>query len=145
MTTHYYECTIKYDKMQDDGSLKKKSEKFLVEALSFAEAETRLTALMRPFTSGDSDITAIRRLTIAQVFGSDNPKADRWYKGKLAFITLDERSGAEKRNIIHVLVHASDFDDARNAIQNGMKESMADWEKTTLAATSVVDAFLYDR
>lgn len=141
MTNMYYECTVKYEQVQETGLIKKVSEKYLVEALSFTEAEKRIIDEMQQYANGEFDITAIRRLSLAEILESKDAAADRWYKAKIAFITLDEKSGKEKRTSVEVLVQASDFDDARNAINEAMKGTLGEWEKAVLSETSYVDVF----
>lgn len=141
MNPMYFECTIKYDKIQENGIIKKISEHYLVRALSFADAETRFVKEMTPYISGDYEVTAIRRLAVAEVFESSDATANRWYKAKLAYITLDEITGKEKRSPALVYVCATDFDDARNTIQKGMEGTLGDWEKAVISETPVIDLF----
>ena len=139
----YYECTIKYDKTQESGLLKKVSEKYLVFALNFSDAETRFAEYMTPFVSGEFDVTAIRRLPVAEIFESDQAAADRWFRAKLAYITFDERTGKEKRTMQEFMVHAVDFDDARDTIEKCMRGTLGDWVNVQLSETQIVD--LIDR
>lgn len=141
MNNFFFECTVKFDKVQETGLIKKVSEKYIVEALSFTEAEMRISNEMRQYISGDFDVTAIRRLQVADIFESQAADADRWYKAKLAFFTLDERTLKEKRTVCVVLVHAKNFDDARYAIQEGMKGTLGDWENAVLSETPVIDLY----
>lgn len=142
MNNGFYECTVKFDKVQENGLIKKASEKYIVEAFSFSEAEKRIIQEIAQYVQGELDVTAIRRLQVADIFETDAyADPDRWYKAKLTFITLDERTGKEKRTPCIVLVHATDFDDARNAIQEGMKGTLGDWEKAVLSEMPVMDLF----
>lgn len=134
-----FEVSIKYDQVQETGLIKKVTEKYLVEATSFTGAEAKSVEYIGQYVNGEYDITAIRRQPIAEIFQSKKEQADRWYKAKIAFITLDERSGEEKRISRVVMVQATDFDDARNAIQEGMDGTLGDWEKAQLSETRIVD------
>ena len=140
----YYEVSIKFDKVQETGVIKKVTEKYLIEALSFTEAEKRATEFIAAYVSGKIDITAIRRLQIAEIFESKDEQADRWYRSKIAFIGIDEKTGVEKRSQQVVMVKAKDFDDARNAIQEGMKGTFGDWEKAQLSETKIMDLVRYE-
>lgn len=144
MNNMYYECTVKYDRVQENGLNKTVSEKYLVDAISFSEAEKRIIEEMTPHANSNLDVTAIRRQQITYLFESKNAQADRWYKAKLAFITIDEKTQKEKRTPATVMVRATDFDDARNAIEEGMRGSMADWEKAVLSETPIMDVFKYE-
>lgn len=138
MDNCYYECTVKYDQVQETGLIKKVCEKYIVEAMSFSEAEECILEEMQQYVRGEMDVTAIRRLQIAEIFES-HEAADRWYKARITFLTLDDRTGKEKRTPCVFLVHAKDFDDARNAIQEGMQGTLGDWENAFLSETPVID------
>lgn len=139
MNTNYYEVSVKYDQTQENGLVKKVTEKYLTEAFSFTEAEAKMIDYIQEYAVGESDITAIRRQQFYDIFRSQKQEADRWYKATLAFVTIDEKSGKEKRTPMAVMVLATDFDDARNTIQEGMKGTVADWEKANIGETSIVD------
>lgn len=138
MNTNYYEVSVKYDQTQENGLVKKVTEKYLTEAVSFTEAEAKMVEYITQYAVGEFDITAIRRQQFYDIFRSQKQEADRWYKATLAFVTIDEKSGKEKRSPMAVMVLASDFDDARNTIQEGMKGSLGDWEKANIGETRIV-------
>lgn len=139
MNTNYYEVSVKYDQTQENGLVKKVTEKYLTEAVSFTEAEAKMIDYIKEYAVGEFDITAIRRQQFYDIFRSQKQEADRWYKATLAFVTIDEKSCKEKRTPMAVMVLATDFDDARNTIQEGMKGTVADWEKANIGETSIVD------
>lgn len=135
----WYETSVTYDKMMDNGSVKKVTEKYLVDSLSFAEAEARTTEERKPFISGDFDVRAAKRTKTAEIFG-DN-EADRFYLAKVAFITIDEKTAAEKRTVSQILVGAKNFDEALQIFKDGMKDTMADWELVSLAETQIMQVY----
>lgn len=143
MKNFYFECSIRYDKTMETGLIKKVTEKYLVEALSFAEAEARFAEYMASYISGEYDICAIRRLNIAEVFMSKDSDACRWFRAKLAYIIPDERTGREKKIPSIVYVLAKDFDDARNVIQESMRDTLGDWEKAVLQETPIIKLIQY--
>ena len=140
----YYEVSIKFDKTQEDGLIKNVTEKYLVEAVSFTEAETRASDYIKDYVSGEYDICAIKRLKVTQLFYSSDSRADRWYSAKLSFITLDEKRGTEKKISQLVMVLAVDFDDARSSIQKGMEGTLGDWEQAQLKETNILDVVKYE-
>ena len=137
MATYYY-VVIKYDKMQENGLVKRVNEPYLVDALSFAEAESRFIEEITPFISGEFTVTVAKRTKIAEIF---NLGAERYYLAKVAFITIDERTAAEKRAISQMLVGASDFKEAYDNFLDGMKGTMADFELVSLAETPIMDVY----
>lgn len=135
----YFECKLRYDKIQENGAVKKVTEAYLVDALSFTEAEARIIKEMTPYISGDSVVTAIRKTKIAEIFVNEDD--ERWYIVKTAFISLDEKSGKEKKTISQILVGASNPDEAMERHRQGMKGTMADYEIAGINETAYMDVF----
>ena len=106
--SQWFETKVKYDKtMLDTGAIKSVTEPYLVDALSFTEAEARITKEMEPFVSGELTVTAVRKVRFEDVLYHEG--GDRWYKVKINMITIDEKTGAEKRSASFSLVQASEF------------------------------------
>ena len=143
MEQNWFECSIRYEKTMENGMLKKVTEKYLVDALSFTEAEARIIEEITPFISGEFTVSDIKRANYSELFPCDEEAADRWFKCKLAFITLDEKTGVEKKTPTQVLVQAADLRDAVKKLDEGMKGTMADYEIAAVAETPVVDVYPY--
>ena len=141
MTHNWFECSIRYEKVMENGMNKKVTEKHLVDALSFTEAEARIIEEMTPFISGEFTVADIKRANYSELFHCDEESADRWFKCKLFFITLDEKSGAEKKTSTQVLVQASDLRDAVKKLDEGMKGTMADYQIASVAETAIMDVY----
>lgn len=136
---NWFECKVRYDKTQENGSIKKVNEPYLVDALSFTEAESRITEEQRPFISGEFTVSAIKPTKIAEIFFDD--VSDRWYLVKVAFITIDEKTAAEKRSVSQILVQAAGFKHALERFEEGMKVTMADYEVVQLSETPLMDVY----
>ena len=139
----WFECKIRYEKTMDNGMNKKVTEPYLVDALSFTEAEARIIEEMTPFISGEFTVSDIKRANYSELFPSEEEAADRWFKCKLIFITLDEKSGAEKKTSTQVLVQAADLRDAVKKLDEGMKGTMADYQIASVAETAIMDVYPY--
>ena len=139
----WFECKIRYEKTLENGMVKKVTEPYLVDALSFTEAEARIIEEMKPFISGEFTVSDIKRANYSELFFSDEEAADRWFKSKLLFITLDEKSGNEKKVASNVLIQASDLRDAVKKLDEGMKGSMADYIISSMAETAIMDVYKY--
>ena len=139
----YFECKIKYNKVLEDGKEKLVTEKYLVSAMSFTEAEANFIKEITPYISGEFFIDDISRADYSELFLSEDESADKYYDAKLAFITLDEKSGKEKKTNVNMLVRASDMRDAMNKLDEGMKGSMCDYQSVKLQENSLVDVFIY--
>lgn len=135
----YIETAARYEKMTEDGKVKKVTERFLVDALSCTEAEARTIEELAPYVSGDLEVTANKKVNIAEVMA--DKECGRFWLCKVAFITIDERSGAEKRTISQILVGAPDFTNAVENFNEGMKGTMADFEIVSLAETPIKEFY----
>lgn len=136
---NWFECKVRYDKMMENGVVKKVNEPYLVDALSFTEAEARIIEEQTPFISGDFSVSAVKRTKIAEIFWDDS--ADKWYLVKVAFITIDEKTAAEKKTTSLILVAANDFKGALDNFMEGMKSTMADFEIVSIAETPLMDVY----
>ena len=139
----WFECKIRYEKMMENGMNKKVTEPYLVDALSFTEAEKRIIEEITPYITGEFTVSDIKRANYSELFFSDDESSDRWFRCKLIFITLDEKSGAEKRTATNVLVQAEDLRDAVKKLDEGMKGTMADYQIGAVAETPIMDVFRY--
>ena len=137
-----YECGIRYERTMPNGMSKKVTELYLVDACSFAEAEGRITKEMEPYISGDFDVVTIKRTNYSEIVDSLST-ADKWFKAKLVFITVDEKSGKEKKASTHFIVSASDINNAHICVVEHMKGSVMDFEIATLDETKIMDIFRY--
>lgn len=138
-TAKWFECSVNYDKTQENGLDKKTTEKIVLDALSFSEAESCAFEEMKPFTSGELEVTAIQIATYKEVFFSDDSMADRWYKVKVAFVTLDEKTAKEKRQKVTYLVQASSSENAISNTNELFKSSMMDYEIVDVNETKILD------
>ncbi|MCM1482943.1 MAG: DUF4494 domain-containing protein [Muribaculaceae bacterium] len=136
---NWFECKVRYDKMMENGLVKKVNEPYLVDALSFTEAEARIIEEQTPFISGDFSVSAVKRTKISEIFRDDT--ADKWYLVKVAFITIDEKSGAEKRSVSQMLTAGSDFKNAYDNFMEGMKGTMADFDIVSIVETPLMDVY----
>ena len=137
----WFECTIKYEKELEDGKLAKITERYLVDALTFTEAEARIIKEMKPFISGEFEVANINPQKYSELFW--NEKADKWFKTKVNFIVLDEEKGVEKKVANYMLVQANDLKEARELLVEGMKGSQADWEIASISETKILDVYKY--
>lgn len=140
-TSTWFETKVRYDKTMDDGREKKATEVFVVDALSFTEAEAKITEELSAYTSGETFIKAITRAPYSEVLFSDDSKDDKWYRVKLAFITLDERTDKEKRTLFTYLFQAANIDKARSYIKEFMGNSMCDYDVASISETQILDIF----
>ena len=138
----WFECKIKIDKTTADGVIKTSTENYLVDALSFTEAEARITEEMQPYISGEFKVDSVKRVRVSEMFF--NETGDRWYKAKVNFVTLDEKKGVEKRTASYMYVQATEFSKALQNLMEGMKGTMSDFEVASITETTLLDVFKED-
>lgn len=141
-TAQWFECKVKYEKVMEDGLKKQVVEQYVVDALSFAEAEQRITEEMSQYISGEFEVADVKKAAYKEVFfDDDNAASDRWYKAKLDFITIDERTGKEKRSRVTYLVQASNLNRAMKNVDTVMGGTMIDYDAASISDTKLVDVF----
>ncbi len=135
----WIETKVRFDKTMENGTTKKVTEPYLVDALSFTEAETRIIEEVTPYITGDFTVSAVKKSNIAEIFRDET--GDKWYRVKVAFITIDEKTAAEKKKASHILVQASDFKNAYDNFIDGMKGTLADFEIVSITETAIMDVY----
>lgn len=139
---NWFECKATYEKVLENGMQKKVTEPYLVDALSFTEAEARTIEELQPYITGDFTVATVRRAKISELFF--NEKGDRFFKFKVFFITLDEKSGAEKRTAATMIAQACTVKDAILVLEEGMKNTMADYSIASVSETMIMDIFPFE-
>ena len=140
-TANWFETKVRYDKTMEDGQPKKVIESYVVDALSFGEAEERITEEMSVYISGEFDVKAITPASYSEVFFSENANDDRWYKTKLQFITIDEKTEKEKRTSVYYLVQAANINGAVKNVDEVMGGTMIDYAIASINETKIMDVF----
>ena len=135
----WFECKVKYDKLAENGQQKTVTEPYLVDALSFTEAEARIIEEITPFISGDFKVTAVKRTNTAEIFWDE--EGDRWYRVKVNFVTIDEKTAVEKKTANYIMVQATDFKKAFDNFMAGMKGTMSDFEVASITETAIMDVY----
>ena len=140
-TANWFECKIRYEKIMEDGLMKKVTEAYVVDALSFSEAEEKIIEEMSSYISGEFNVTDIKKAAYGEIFFSDSDTADKWYKAKLQFITIDEKTEKEKRSTVTYLVQGGSFNGAVKSIDEVMGGMMIDYVISSVAETTLMDVF----
>ncbi|MCF4101079.1 DUF4494 domain-containing protein [Gillisia sp. M10.2A] len=141
MSVTWYECKVKYRKTHDTGEQKLTTETYLLDAISFTEAEARINEEMAAYTSEEFLITNIKVANLAEVHPFEN--SDRWFKSKVSLIALDENSGKEKKSNMYMLVQANDVKEAYENSTKAMENTMGDYTIPAIAESPIIDVFPY--
>ena len=142
-TAIWFECKVRYTKTMEDGTQKKVTETYVVDALSFSEAESRIMEEMSHFVSGELEIANLNIATYKEVFFADDDVSDKWFKAKLAYITIDEKTGKEKKTTVYHLINAANINSALKSIDEIMGNTMIDYQTCNLTETKIIDVFEY--
>lgn len=136
-----YECGVRYERTMQNGLSKKVTELYLVDALSFTEAEKRIIQEMVPYIPGEFDVVTIKRTNYSEIVENCADSADKWFKAKLMFVTFDEKTSKEKKQAVYFIVKASDINNAHTVVVEHMKTTLVDYEIATLDETKIMDLF----
>jgi hypothetical protein len=137
----WFECNAKYVKIDENGREKKVSESYLLDAMSFTEAESKIYKELETMVSGEFNVTKIAKTNIAEIIPSED--GEKWFKAKVAYISMDEESGKEKRTSQYVLVLAKTVKDAFDKIEKNMEGMMVDFEISAISESTIMDVFPY--
>ena len=142
---YWFECKVSYERQADSMGMKKVSESYLVDALSFTEAEKRIIKEIRPFVSvGELEVVNIRRARIAELFLNDEAADDRYFRAKVNFITVDEKSGSEKKTSATMIVKSDSLPNAVTELKAQLDSQMASYEIAAVTDTQILDVFQYE-
>ena len=140
-TANWFETTVRYERQTEDAGQKKVNELYVVDALTFGEAEETITAEMEPYVSGEFEVKNITPAVYGEIFFSDNDNDDHWYKAKLSFITIDEKTAKEKRSAVNFLVQAASFTGAVRNIEEAMGKTAIDYVIANVSETKIMDVY----
>lgn len=144
-TAIWFECKVRYEKSGEDGTPRKVTETYVVDALSFSEAESRIMEEMCSYVSGELEIADLKIAQYKEIFFADSDMADKWYKAKLAFITIDEKTDKEKKTTVYYLVNAGNINSALKNVDEIMSGTVVDYQTCNLSETQIIDVFEYKK
>ena len=144
-TATWFETKVRYERVGEDGGMVKATEVYAVDAISFGEAEDRVLEELNKFTSSEVEVVGISIANYKEVFISDDANADKWYKAKLAFITIDEKTDKEKKTTVYYLVNAGNINSALKNVDEIMSGTMVDYQTCNLSETQIIDVFEYKK
>ena len=141
---YWFECKVSYERQADSMGMKKVSESYLVDALNFTEAERRIIEEVTPLVSmGELEVVNIRRARIAELFLNDVPEDDRYFRAKVNFITIDEKSGSEKKTSATMIVKSDPLPNAVKELTAQLDGQMASYELAAITDTQILDVYQY--
>lgn len=142
-TSEWFECKVQYEKVMEDGRQKKVTELYTVDALSFTDAEARIIEEMSAYISGEYEVKDIKKAKYKEIWFSDDEMADRFYKTKIQFNVIDEKTGKEKHSNFVCLVQACTLNDAIKGVDEMMGGTMIDYTSVEAKETKIMDVIEY--
>lgn len=138
--SNWFECKVKYQKVDENGKQKGVSELYMVDAVSFTDAESRITKELEDYAGlGEFIVASIKTTNYAEII--PNESGDRWFKCKAVFISFDEKSGKERRTSSSILVQATDVKDAYEVLSKALSTSISDFTIPMVQESSIMDIF----
>ena len=141
ITSTFFECKVRYEKVQETGAVKTVTEAYVTEAQTWTEAEANIIKNLQPYMSADFNITDIKKAKYKEVFLTENFDDNKYYKATVAFLTLDEKTGKEKRDNVTFIVQGKSLEAAIDNIHTAMKGTMADYVSVNATETAILDVF----
>jgi len=141
MSAIWYECKVKYRKIDENGIQKVVTEPYLVDALSFTEAESRINTEMSTFISEEFKIVNIKVANFNEIHAFEN--ADRWFRSKVSLLAYDEEKGKERKTNLYLLIQANDVKDAFENTVEVMKNTMGEYTIPAISESPIMDVFPY--
>lgn len=142
--SNWFEVKLRYDKVHEDGYERKVTESYVVEALSFGEAEKTAIEFLGGYVSGEIQVVNINPMKFQEVFFNEQESCDRYYKAILQFITIDEQTEREKHTQVYYLVQASSFDNCKDSIRTIMDGTMIDYQIASVSETKIIDVIEHE-
>ena len=140
-TSTWFETAVRYDRQSDENGQSKVNETYVVEALTFGEAEEVITREIEPFVSAEFAVKNVTPAAYGEIFFSDSNQDDKWYKAKVVFIILDEKTSKEKESAVTYLVQANSFNGAVKNVDAVMEKGMGDYQIANISETKIMDVF----
>ncbi len=139
---HYFYTKVSYDKVQEDGLMRRESEGYLIDALSFTEAEERIARELLPYTSGNFTIDRISKMKLAEMLRYVT--GEKWYKAKIMMLSIDENRGVEKRLPLFILLNAPEISEALGRLIQSLATSLGDYEIVSITETDILEVYDYE-
>lgn len=139
-----FEVKVKYDKQAENGIIKRSSELYVVDAISFTEVEERIIKEVEPFISGEFEVDNIKKIRVVELIESNDATADKWYKARVGYITLDEKTEKEKVTVQLMLVQGASLQDALVELQKTLEKGLGDSIIKSITETQILDVYRHE-
>ena len=135
----WYNCKVKYGRETEDGFMKQITEDYLVDAISYTEAESRIYGIMEDHVSGEFSINSISKTNITEVINYED--SESWYKCKVTYSTVDGDSGKDLKVTAYFLVSAEQVKMAFERVEDNLSSMLVPFDIPSIALTKIIDVF----
>ena len=135
----WFECKVRYEQTQEDGTDKTVTETYVYKAADFGDAYDKATKDMSTFISGEFGITGMKIAQYGDVFIQGEITEEKYYRVKVNFIVLDEKTYKEKKIAQYYLVNADSVEKARKYTDTALSQTMADFIIVSVQETMIID------
>ncbi len=138
----WFECKVKHTKVLENGKEQTVTENFLLDAISFTDAESRIYRQMEQMVRGEFSVIDIKKSRIGEVFGYES--GEWWFKATINIVSIDEEAGREKKIRTYYLVMADDIQEALNRLDESLSYLVVPYVVSAMTVSTIVDVFPYD-
>lgn len=136
ITSTWFEVKVSGERTDENGAMRKVKELYCVDALSFTEAEART---MKRLIDCGGEVVEEKIASYKEVLSRPDEEMEKWYKCKVALITINENTGKPKRTSMYYLVNADSTAGAESVIKDFYNSSSQDYELVSIMETSVLE------
>lgn len=133
----FFESKVRREALTEDGTQAKINSLYVIDAMSFSECEARVTEFVASYASGEFEVLTETRAPYKEIIFSED--CEMWYRVKVAFITLNEKTGKQKKTKETYLVQANTIDGAKKNFDEMMKGTMIDYVIEGLHESAIED------
>lgn len=144
ITGLWFECKVRYEQTQEDGLEKMVTETYVYKAADFGEAYDKAIKDMSTFISGEFGITGMKIAQYIEVVMQDDKTEEKYYRVKVIFITLDEKTNKEKKTACHYLVNADSVEKARKYTDTALSDTLMDYVIEAVQEAKIIDV-IFDK
>lgn len=137
----WYSCKIKYNKEQDNGMLKQVTEAYLVDAMSYTEAESRIYEAMERDIRGEFVVTNITKTNLSEIIKNEGETSEGWYKTKIIYSTVDGDSDKEVVINNYFLVAGDSITECIEKTQAFLNSMIVPYSIPSITLTKIIDVF----
>ena len=138
----WFEVKVRYEQTQEDGTEKMVTETYVYKAADFGEAFDKAVKHMSTYTRGEFGITAMKIAQYGEIVMQDDRTEEKYYRVKVIFITLDEKTNKEKKTACHYLVNADSVEKARKYADTILSDPMVDFVIEAVQEAKICDICL---